>query len=454
MKKRLISLLTVLAVLVFTSLTVLAETNSADLTITGDTLGSKTVTAVKMFTDNSEKSTEQAHTDPHYVLEDAWKPFFAELLRKDKDDNDLSVKAYSYVVAMENDSQALDVFAERAKNYYLERSNPNATNYIDFTNPDNDASTNDSLVLTEPATNGTVTFTSLPAGSYVVFPQSGSTSAARKTDAMFITIRTQDINKTLKSVYPTVDKKVQTIPEQGAEDDFQDNTTSKVGDYVQFQLTSQVPEMSDYTSYTFNFKDTLSKGLDFVEDDNHPLVVKIAYTVEEGGAQVTRYYTLTRTPTDPGEYSLTVTPVYEDSSNEVKDHTDLLITITNLKSLIGSDDNTTDLLKPGQDIIVTYYAKINDKAVINGTGNPNTATVESSNNPDTTETGESEPDVSKVYVYSIDIFKFTSDNNNFTSDNNNKVPLSGANFKIKKTANGKDYITRYRKQSRKHLLHN
>ena len=213
MKKRLISLLTVLAVLVFTSLTVFAETNKATLTITGDTLGSKTVTAVKMFTDNSNPSTEQNPTDPHYVLEDAWKPFFAEeILNMSANDHDLSVKAYSYVVAMENDSQALDDFAEAAKNYYLERSNPNATNHIDFTNPDGDNTTEDSLVLTESATNGTVTFTFLPAGSYVVFPQSGSTSAARKTDAMFITIRNQDVNKTLKSVYPTVDKKVQTIP--------------------------------------------------------------------------------------------------------------------------------------------------------------------------------------------------------------------------------------------------
>ena len=192
--------------------------------------------------------------------------------------------------------------------------------------------------------------------------------------------------------------------------------------------------MSDYNTYVFKFNDKLSKGLDFVEDANHPLVVKIAYTAEEGGAQVTNYHTLTRTSTAPGDYSLTVTPVYEDGSNEVKDHTDLLITITNLKSLIENDDNTTDVLKPGQNMIVTYYAKINDKAVINGTGNPNEAKVEYSNNHGTNETGESEPDVSKVYVYSIDIFKFTS-------DNNNKVPLSGAKFKIKKTANDNDYIS-------------
>lgn len=35
MKKRLLGLFTVLAVLIFTSLTVFAETNSANLTITG-----------------------------------------------------------------------------------------------------------------------------------------------------------------------------------------------------------------------------------------------------------------------------------------------------------------------------------------------------------------------------------------------------------------------------------
>ena len=35
-----------------------------------------------------------------------------------------------------------------------------------------------------------------------------------------------------------------------------------IGDTVTYQLTSKVPDMTGYNSYTFKFTDTLSKGLD------------------------------------------------------------------------------------------------------------------------------------------------------------------------------------------------
>lgn len=376
-----------------------------------------------MFTDNSDKTTEATPTAPHYVLEDAWKPFFAELLNVEANSEGLSTKAYNYVVAMTDDSEALDVFAEAAKNYYITRSTKEANDpdHVDF----------DGLVSTGDAANNTVTFISLPAGSYVVFPESGSTSASRKTDAMFITIRNEDVTKAMKSVYPTVEKKVQTIPADGEDDNFQDTTTSKVGDYVQFQLTSKVPEMSDYDSYTFNFKDILSKGLTFVNNNTYPLVVKIAYKETVDEQDVTSYRTLARVENRVGDYDITVTQVAADAETEppVEAHTDLVVSMVDLKSLIACDAK----LNPDDEIIVTYYARINSDAEIGVAGNPNTATVEYSNDPSSAGTGESEPDTSKVYVYNINIFKFTE-------EGSNNIPLSGAKFKIKKTADGSDYI--------------
>ena len=38
-----------------------------------------------------------------------------------------------------------------------------------------------------------------------------------------------------------------------------------IGDTVTYQLTSKVPDMTGYNSYTFKFSDTLSKGLDLKE---------------------------------------------------------------------------------------------------------------------------------------------------------------------------------------------
>ena len=38
-----------------------------------------------------------------------------------------------------------------------------------------------------------------------------------------------------------------------------------IGDTVTYQLTSKVPDMTGYNSYTFKFSDTLSNGLDLKE---------------------------------------------------------------------------------------------------------------------------------------------------------------------------------------------
>ena len=60
-----------------------------------------------------------------------------------------------------------------------------------------------------------------------------------------------------RAALPTVDKKVQ-VNGTG-----KDATDAKIGDTLTFTLTSTIPDMSAYDTYTFNFKDTLSKGLTY-----------------------------------------------------------------------------------------------------------------------------------------------------------------------------------------------
>ncbi len=410
MKKRMLSIITVLAILVFASMTAFATPYTANLTINEETLETgKTVTAVRMFKDDSDMPVEpETATTPHFVLESAWIPFFADLLDieiVDENNDDvadnadaISVAAYNYVVAMQSESPALIAFADAAKEHYL----ANTANFA-------------SLTTTEDSTDGQVIFTSLPAGSYLVYPVAGSTSETRHTDAMFVTLRDENVTINLKSVYPTIDKKVKTTDAAA----FTDDTHAQVGDYVQFQLNAEVPDMTEYTSingapaYTFTFHDTLSNGLTFVKDATHPLAVTISHTQNNT--------TTTSTLTETTDYTLTL----PNPTAETNPHNNLTVAINDLKTYIAENN-----LNAGDDITVTYYARVNANAVV--TTAENTAYIEYTNNPTTGGTGNSEPDDSTVYTYDIKIFKYTK---NGEGNNAAEISLAGAVFKVKTVRN-------------------
>ena len=101
-------------------------------------------------------------------------------------------------------------------------------------------------------TKGTATFSGLTAGYYLVFPEGGSTGDnSRGTDAILVNVPKNGgvTEQTIKSAFPTVDKKVQTT--EGGNPT--DNGTAQVGDTVTFKLTAKVPDMTDYDKYTFKF---------------------------------------------------------------------------------------------------------------------------------------------------------------------------------------------------------
>lgn len=377
--KRIFAMLMVVAIMLAVTLTANAATNKANLTVSGDNLAGKTVTVINIFSDNSQTTDEF----PNYVLRDAWKPFFASKLGVLSTDPDISTEAYRYVVAMEDDSPELIDLAEDAREYYVTESGrtPATVTFLTPTSQTADA-------------NGNATFANLNAGMYLVLPEGGSTSATRATDAMIVTIRNSNVNMNMKSEYPTVEKKVKPA---GSAVDFADATSAQVGDYVQFQLTSIVPEMSDYDSYIFNFKDTLSNGLTFVKDAQHPmsLTINTETLVENDGV-------------DDNDYTFT------------QNGQSFAVAINDLKAL---EADVTKDISVGDTITLTYYAELNSNAVVGTAGNANSATVEYSNDPTSDGTGESAPDVSKVYTYEIEI-------NKFSMDNTDEVPLAGAKFEL------------------------
>lgn len=388
------------------------------LTVTGDQLIGKTVTAVRMFTARAiakgEEEVPQYQFDS-YDLEDAWLGFFqgndisygeagitieGGNSKADADD----ALGYMQWLADQEDSEIAD-FADDAQKWYRENTKDGSelkSNLNDLTTTSEKAT-----AVPESTTKGTVTLNNLDAGYYLVFPEGGGTGdnaegteVSRGTDAMLINIPTNAAGATwnIKSTYPTVDKKVDTDGDGADSNPAADNGSAQVGDTVTFTLTSKVPDMSDYTTFYFGFTDTLTSGLKIVDSngsavqDGNPVSID-NLTITIGGEPVTSGYTVSLQGTV------------------------LKVEFTNLKEV----DQAAETEDTGKEIVVTYKAMITEDAT---STNPatNEVKVEYSNDPTTDTKGESTPDKSKVYTYDIDVNKWSSD---MTTTN-----LAGAVFKL------------------------
>ncbi len=378
MKKisKIISLTLALILMLSLSLTVFAATSlkNGTLTVTGAQLEGKTVTAVRMFTANVDDKNNNGMIDDgdivSYEMEPAWQGFFDQLLAKTQNQHAASEEAYAYVKNLTPEAKLVE-FAKAAKKYYNENSGS-------FTSLQN-AQTGDS--------NNTATFTNLVTGYYLVLPANGSTATNRATDAMIVNVPGQKAaHLELKTEYPSV---VKTVTPQGGH-----GNSAQIGGKVSFTLTSKVPNMEDYTTYVFNFKDTLSKGL----------------TLDENSIQVT----IGGTPVEKtGNYEVVVTSKGEAG-------TLLEIKFTDLKKVSG--------ISAGDPIKVTYTATLNDKALTGTNPNTNKAEVEYSNDPSNNGTGTSEPSITNTYTFEIKIHKYA---------NTDEVTLlPGAEFQLQTSPDG------------------
>lgn len=286
------------------------------------------------------------------------------------------------------------------------------------------------------ATTGadTTVISGLAYGYYVVYPLGATdTSTAPgnetvKSVASLVSVTGDDATVNMKSNYPTVDKKI--IPAQSGsgitvgaivdaswdgshqmelndennpEDTIAPHSESDekkagdfgIGDTVTYQLTSKVPDMTGYNSYTFKFSDTLSKGLDLKE----VLSVKVGNTTLTAKKSGTNTYALAY---DQAKRTLTVT----------------------LNDFYTSYKNRT-----GETITVVYTATLNKDAVIGMNPNTNKAVVEYSNDPTTGGTGTSEPSIVDVHTFDFTIYKY------YLKDQNNKddkTALANAEFELYK----------------------
>lgn len=371
----------------------------------GESAGTgKNVTAIRMFTARITEGEGSKDDFDSYTLDKEWKSFFTDASRfsavkkaggitsenvtaDNIADSELSDAVVAYIKTLTNDtneSGTLAALAHDAQKWAREHK----ADLDSLSTPAVATSANDPTDVTK----GVATFENLTAGYYLVFPEGGSTgNNNRATDAIFANVPKTGAKTevTIKSTFPTVEKKVQT----SKDGTFEDNGSAQVGDPVTFKLTAKVPDMTDYNTYKFVFHDTLSNGLAF---DANSVKVTVA------GAAVIK----------DTDYKVV------EPSGEGKE---LTVTFEDLKKVTGADT--------GAEIVVTYTAKITKDAVKDNPAK-NTVYLEYSNDPSSDGLGKSNPDVSKVYTYQIDIDKFA-----VTTENTHKQ-LAGATFELRATADG------------------
>lgn len=230
--------------------------------------------------------------------------------------------------------------------------------------------------------SSSVAFDELADGYYFV----KETTATAGTDAsrsryMLQILGSQTI--TAKREKPTVDKKINDNGPKIANE-------ANIGEDVNYEIKSTVPVTTGYDTYSMIFTDTLSKGLTYNED------LKIFV---DGVDKTTEALAAGATITTPA----------------IAEGTQIVVTIPDAKVAPFGD---------GKVITLKYSAKLNDKAVLAPSDNPNAVNLQYSNDPsDSSKKGKTPDSIVKTYTTSLLVQKTEADGT---------TPLKGAKFKVNK----------------------
>lgn len=214
------------------------------------------------------------------------------------------------------------------------------------------------------------------------------------TSPIFVVVGDAAVNVAEKTSIPAVVKKIldDSKVKGGVvtgETEWVDAADSQIGQEVNYRLTGTIADNYDsYDSYSYKFKDQLTDGLDYI---NGSLNV---YALNNGDyTEIDQSSYSVDAPSESNQRVLTV------DFNGAK----------GLKSATAKNDGTLTV-NASTRIVVFYKAKLNANAVIAGAnsklnGNPNTVTLEYSNNPMSGGTGTSAPDTVVDYTYGLKINK-------------------------------------------------
>lgn len=249
--------------------------------------------------------------------------------------------------------------------------------------------------------NGAIT--GLDDGYYLVQDASdspsgtGETNSGAKTRFILKVAGEENATVTAKSSAPSVikkvkedDKTVDGVVKVGsyiADAKYNDVADYCIGENVPFELISTMPSTyNDYTSYFYQFTDTLASNFTLNTDS---IAVKVVNADGETALTATDYTVDTQNQSATGKFTITI--------NDTKKITSI------------TKDST---------IVVDYTAQLNSGAVIGLDGQENKVDLTYSNNPNYTGTGEATPEGDKgktpedkviVFTYELDVTKYLGD---------------------------------------------
>lgn len=227
------------------------------------------------------------------------------------------------------------------------------------------------------ASSQSYTFNDLDAGYYLVYLKCG-----KEIQSSLITVEKETNTVNLKTEAPSITKTA-------------NKATVNIGDVVKYTVTGSVPDTTGYSDYTYKIHDTLSNGLDFVNDANGTALETGATTVN---VTVAFGEGITGEGTAPTAATL-------DTTNKRKMSLDL------------SEWVKANQINKGKEFTVTYYAKVNKDADVS---TKNNATLEYGNKPG--ETTTTTPSEAKTPTYPLDINKIKA--------GTEVDRLAGAKFKL------------------------
>lgn len=247
----------------------------------------------------------------------------------------------------------------------------------------------------------------------------GTSKPNTGTSPIFAIVGGDPVTVTEKTSIPKVDKKIldDTADKTAANattDDWKNVGDAWIGQEIDYKLTGTVADnIASYDTYQYEFQDHLSIGLDAE-------LSSVAVTID--GISISP--STTEQPTNGYTAKLTDT---KDESENVTGH-DLTIFFTDLKAAARAAGVA---LNEKSEVVVTYKAKLTNKAEYTADGNTNEVKLVYSNNPMSNGTGTSTSKRVTDHVFGLDVTKVDKDSGTALKGENLK-----ATFQVKMTKEG------------------
>lgn len=362
----------------------------------------ETFTAYKLFelsTGNLTNNKDDVYDAYHYTVNDSYKDDIIAVLKdmKKTSENDLTNDKLMDIIEKFTGAETRD-FADRL------------TQKLKGKNGD----------YTAKKIGEEIGFEGVDQGYYLILAKKEPNKEEVRTLSLLQTLGRQTVEINTKEDIPDLTKESRNPGEKDIPSARVNSVVYEIGDDVPFILTGTLPTTLDqYKTYTYEFHDTLPKGLDANVNS-----IKVYVLDGNEKKEVTDKFTHTYNTDNADAKKLVIKPDKENS---------------NIIGLKYGDDDSKTITKDCK-IVVEYTAKLNTDANIGKDGNVNKAHLVYSNDPysdGTGEKGETPDKKTTVFTFQLVVNKVKEVKGKDSSEVKHEA-LNGAGFTLyKKNAKGK-----------------